>query len=362
MAADKTTMDEKAIKLMIAELKNDMIAQMKQSEEAIKESVRIDIKETEKNLRNDIEEVKSDVAANRTDIEQLKARVIAVEEKQKTGKNVIDHATRESEPTDEISKIMSAARCRVGIKPITLEDINEVASKACLSGMAALRESVREFLMDELKLDDEELDNLGDYEVYRKDVDENDKVYLKFTCEESSNYITRKAALVRNENVHVFPYIPPQLYQRFADLSRYTFNARHADKRLKTKIILGKRDLVLKTKIKDTTDWVVQEDLNVFGEVADIDFNVLWPVSDVKSITSPPKGRKRKKVHDVSLNSESGSPEPKRTKDVQSPKEKEDIENKRKVAEFVRNLEKKSGGKKYTQTKIKLTSSKDSSW
>ena len=40
-------------------------------------------------------------------------------------------------------------------------------------------------------------------------------------------------------------------------------------------------------------------------------------------------------------------------------KEKEDAENKRKVADFVKNLEKKSGGKKYTQTKIKLNSLKD---
>ena len=67
-------------------------------------------------------------------------------------------------------------------------------------------------------------------------------------------------------------------------------------------------------------------------------------------------------MHDVSLNSDSGSPDPKRTKDVQSPKEKEDIENKRKVAEFVKNLEKKSGSKKFTQTKIKLTTLKDSNW
>ena len=355
-------MDEKAIKLLLAEVKNDMIAQMKESEKAIKESVRLDIKETGKTLRTDIEEVKTDVATNRTEIEQLKARVEVIEDKQKTGKIVIDNVAKESEPIDEISKIMTAARCRVGIKPITLEDINEVAHKARLNGMAALRESVKEFLMDELKMDDEEIDNLGDYEVYRKDVDDNDKVYLKFSSEEASNYITRKAVLVRNDDIHVFPYIPPQLYQRFADLSRLTFNARHADKRLKTKIILGRRDLVLKTKIKDTTDWVVQDDLNVFGELSDIDFNVLWPVSEVKSITSPPKGRKRKKVHDVSLNSDSGSPDPKRTKDVQSPKEKEDIENKRKVAEFVKNLEKKSGSKKFTQTKIKLTTLKDANW
>ena len=352
-------MDEKAIKLLLAEVKNDMIAQMKESEKAIKESVRLDIKETEKTIRTDIEEVKTDVATNRSEIEQLKARVEVIEDKQKSEKIVIDNVAKESESGDDISKIMTAARCRIGIKPITLEDINEVAHKARLNGMAALRESVKEFLMDELKMDDEEIDNLGDYEVYRKDVDDNDKVYLKFSSEESSNYITRKAALVKNEDIHVFPYIPPQLYQRFADLSRLTFNARHSDKRLKTKIILGKRDLVLKTKIKDTTDWVVQDDLNVFGELSDIDFNVLWPVSEVKSITSPPKGRKRKKIHDVSLNSDSGSPDSKRTKEVQSPKEKEDLENKKKVADFVKNLEKKNGSKKFTQTKIKLTTLKD---
>ena len=352
-------MDENAIKLLLEEYKNEMIAQMKESEKSIKASVKTDIKESEKTIRTDIEVIKADVASNRSELEKLKERVDVIEVKQKSEKVVIENVEKESESGDEIAKIMTAARCRIGLKPITLEDINKVANKARLNGMAALRESVKEFLMDELKMDDEEIDNLGDYEVFRKDVDDNDKVYLKFATEESSNYITRKAALVRNEDINVFPYMPPQFYQRFADLSRHTFNARHSDKRIKTKIILGKRDLVLKTKIKDTTDWIVQEDLNVFGEISDIDLNVLWPVSEVKMITSPPKGRKRKKVHDVSLTSDSGSPDPKRTKEVKSPKEKEDIENKKKVADFVKNLEKKSGGKKFTQTKIKLTSLKD---
>ena len=107
----------------------------------------------------------------------------------------------------------------------------------------------------------------------------------------------------------------------------------------------------------------MQEDLNVFGELSDIDLNVLWPVSDVKMITSPPKGRKRKKtVHDVSINSDSGSPDSKKTKSAQSPKEREDLENKKKVADFVKNLEKKNGSKKFTQTKIKLTTLKDANW
>ena len=103
-----------------------------------------------------------------------------------------------------------------------------------------------------------------------------------------------------------------------------------------------------------------QEDIIIpFCKIQESMSMPLWPVSEVKSITSPPKGRKRKKVHDVSLNSDSGSPDSKRTKEVQSPKEKEDLENKKKVADFVKNLEKKNGSKKFTQTKIKLTTLKD---
>ena len=193
-----------------------------------------------------------------------------------------------------------------------------------------------------------------------KDTEDNDKVYIKFQNEEASNYIARKAAMVKNENVNVFPFIPPQLYQRFADLSRYTFYARHADKSLKTKITLGKRDLVLKTKIKDKTDWVVQDDLHVFGVLSEVDMNVLWPVMDVKEITSPPKGRKRKNVHEMSMNSDAESPYKKRSKSAQSPDVFDDPENKKKVAEFVMNLEKKNCNRKFSQTKIKFASLKDS--
>ena len=197
-------MDENSIKILLAEVKNDLVAQMKETEKSIKESVKNDIKETERTIRSDIEVIKTDIAANKSEIEQLKARVDVIEEKNKTGEtNVIDDDKREVDSGDEISKIMMATRCRIGIKPITLDDINDVTHKARLNGMAALREAVKEFLMDELKMDDDEIDNLGDYEVYRKDTEENDKVYLKFQREEASNYITRKAALVKNENIHV---------------------------------------------------------------------------------------------------------------------------------------------------------------
>ena len=58
------------------------------------------------------------------------------------------------------------------------------------------------------------------------------------------------------------------------------------------------------------------------------------------------------------MNSDNESPEKKKPKSSQSP-EIEDLENKKKVADFVLNLEKKNGSKKFTQTKIKLAALKD---
>ena len=135
----------------------------------------------------------------------MKTKVKTIEENNKAGASiVVDDVKKKDDTDDEITRVMSAARCRIGLKPITLEDIEDVAQKAQVNGVSALREAVREFLLDELKLDDEELDRLGDYEVSRKDVDDNDKVYLKFNNEEATNYIIRKAAMVKNDNVSVF--------------------------------------------------------------------------------------------------------------------------------------------------------------
>ena len=49
--------------------------------------------------------------------------------------------------------------------------------------------------------------------------------------------------------------------------------ARKTDPRLKTKIILGASDLILRTKLKDETDWETEPDLEVFGEISTIDLS-----------------------------------------------------------------------------------------
>ena len=142
-------MDENTIKKLLAEVKNDLVAQMKDTEKSIKESVKNEIKDAEKTIRNDIDVIKNDVTTNRSELEELKARVNVIEEKTKSGDTVvIDNDNKDADSEDEIVKVMSAARSRIGLKPITLDDIDRVANKVKKNGMAALREAVKEFIKD----------------------------------------------------------------------------------------------------------------------------------------------------------------------------------------------------------------------
>ena len=59
-------MDEKLFKSLLADVKNGLVTQLKETEKSIKESVKHKIKETEKSIRSDIEAIKTEVAENRT--------------------------------------------------------------------------------------------------------------------------------------------------------------------------------------------------------------------------------------------------------------------------------------------------------
>ena len=200
-------------------------------------------------------------------------------------------------------------------------------------------------------MDEQEIDDLGSFAVTRKDVEGNEKVYVTFEDEKSCDYINKKAALCKNSNIKTFPFIPPQFFKHFSDLSKLTYIARKEDARLKTSILLGDDDLILKMKLKNETEWEREKDLNCFGEIAEMDMTIKWPSVDVKQISLPPKGRVRKNVHNLSQSgSESGSPEAKRSR-IQE-------ENLQKVQDFVKKLEARKP--KFTQSKINFPKSKSS--
>ena len=50
-------------------------------------------------------------------------------------------------------------------------------------------------------------------------------------------------------------------------------------------------------------EWEIETDLAAFREMAEIDSNVKWPSVEVKQICSPPKGRARKNIHNISNSS-----------------------------------------------------------
>ena len=90
-------MDENTIKKLLAEMKNDLVTQMKDTEKSIKESMKNEIKDTEKTIRNDIDSIKNDVAANKSELEELKARVNVIEEKTKKENNEMTDNNKKDE-------------------------------------------------------------------------------------------------------------------------------------------------------------------------------------------------------------------------------------------------------------------------
>ena len=127
----------------------------------------------------------------------------------------------------EIVNVLDLARRRIGISPINVDDLNRIANLKKVRGEECLRYAVEEFIYEELKMDENEVNELGKFRVYRKDDDQNDRIYLNFDNETSCEYIMKKSIICRNKNIRVFPYIPPQIFGRFIDF-RYGPTMWHA--------------------------------------------------------------------------------------------------------------------------------------
>ena len=342
-------MDEPTMRKLLDGMKQDLISQINSSKDDLRNEITAAIK-------TEVKEVSDKVDTNTKEINDIKKRLVAAEEKLEeklysdvvkspTKNNTAEKYEKKDENVSEIEMALKAAKKKIGIKPVTIDDLDRIAKSKKVNGEECLYLAALEFLTEELKMDTKEIEELGKFKVTRKDIANNDKIYLHFMDEKSCQYISKKAVMCQNSNINIFPYIPPQLFRRFSDLSRNTFIARQSDKRLKTRINLGEKDLELKTKLKDVTEWETEPDLTAFGEIGEIDISIKWPNVEVKQVFSPPKGRPRKNVHNISdSSSEGSSPANKRTK--------VDEENSQKVQDFVKKLEAKQARKtKYTQAK-----------
>ena len=68
---------------------------------------------------------------------------------------------------------------------------------------------------------------------------------------------------------------------------------------LKTKVLLGSDDLILRTKLKSEYYWKTNYNLEEYGPLRDLEMNRKWPNLEEERVFSPPKGRTRSKKHQL---------------------------------------------------------------
>ena len=150
--------------------------------------------------------------------------------------------------------ITRAARKIIAITPITEEDL-ERNSDPTISQNDLLLIAASEFLQEELEYTQEECRELDIIKVTRPRKPNTDRLYLHFATEKSAEYLQRRTISINamytdldrpRPNTKMF--IPPQLRNRFADLSKLCYDKRQEDAQYKTRITLGEEDLVLDTK------------------------------------------------------------------------------------------------------------------
>merc|ERR1711895_372791 len=123
-------------------------------------------------------------------------------------------------------------------------------------------------------------------------------VYITVKDKIAASDIFKRTTLIRNEEVRVTQFIPPQIFERFRSLQYNCKLQRDTNKELKTKVLLGINDLVLRVKLKTETYWTTIFNLEEFGPIRDLEMYRNWPNSEEQEKEfSPAKGRRRTTKH-----------------------------------------------------------------
>ena len=148
-----------------------------------------------------------------------------------------------NEETKEIRGIASEARKIIGLSPISKEDVERVCRISDKD--SAYLEAVNEYFKLELRMSQEEIDNMGMKQVFPPAKEHWDTLYVGFESERAVNTIYRYA---RNLRKGLVRYIPKQFYDRYRAMEAEAYLLRHTEEKYKTKVQMGINDLVLYKK------------------------------------------------------------------------------------------------------------------
>ena len=175
-------------------------------------------------------------------------------------------------------KVAKKAKHMLGLGPIRRDSIsyfhNIVGDLEDAKKMA-----INEFLSEYLQLNEEE----------RKDFDiidttfaknEDDLIYVTFRDFESVKEIRRRVAIIRNDEIKVRIFIPPQFWTRYRFLSNYCADERAKNSNFKTMIRFTDTDMEVLFKDKSNEDQynaVPLKDIeNEVGKIPKFDHSLSW--------------------------------------------------------------------------------------
>ena len=104
-------------------------------------------------------------------------------------------------------------------------------------------------------------------------------MYITFKEEEPTTLLFKRASEIRNNEIRITNYIAPQFYERYSSLQMKCKEERKQNKQLRTKVMLGEKDLVLKTKLVGEAGYKVQP-IDCLGPLPDFDHSIVWPITN----------------------------------------------------------------------------------
>ena len=223
------------------------------------------------------------------------------------------------------SKTANKARHILGLGPIRKESIGYFY-EVTADWEHAKKLAVNEYLEAYLQFN---TDDINDFEVLETMTSKSDDevLYVTFAEIDAIKEIHRRVAEVRNKDIMIRNYIPPQFWERYRWLSQYCSDLRGRDPDLKTRIQFNEKDLEVLTKRRRAEDTFKVMSMKVIeekGEIPRFDHSITWkrrsdrpprnPTKTVEGKVCPPSLRQGSLQRQRSSSNSVSSPKRQKTR------------------------------------------------
>ena len=181
------------------------------------------------------------------------------------------------------------AAIMVSLGPVTAASV-EFFRSTLVSYDEAKKLAIKEFLQYNLGYDEEELVSLEIMETRMSSKDDN-IINVAMATEDAIRELYTRQAAIKNDDIVLRTYIPPNFHKRFMYLNSICADRRSEDPSLKTQLRFGKKDIEILVKTRGEDGGfkkVKMEDFVDPKEVPVFESNIKWR----KYIEKPPRKQK----------------------------------------------------------------------